>query len=216
MSKRAYTAEFLGALFLSLSIIGSAAMASDLTSDDALQLLIVAIASMTTLALLISLLGPISGAHLNPVVTFVNLSRKQISFHNAIKFTFAQILGAITGAAISNTMFSVPIFSISEIIREGSAILLGEGVATAGLIFTIIVTTNNGRSEILNWAVPLWIFGAYFFTSSTSFANPAITIGRIFTEGITGISPVSVLPFIVAQFLGGFIGLSLSRLIKKD
>ena len=215
MNLRMHLSEFLGTMFLNLAIIGAASIATDLTNDGALRLLIITIASMSVLSLSITLFQPISGAHFNPVVTLIAFVNKQMSAKDAFLFMLSQILGGIVGALISAAMFGLQLFAVSDISRDGSRFLLAEVVSTAGLLFTIMVSIYNGKPETLNRTVPLWIIGAYFFTSSTSFANPAVAIGRIFTEGIAGISPQSALSFIGAQVVGGFAGLYLAKAVKK-
>lgn len=181
-------------------------MATDLTSNVGLQLLINASATGAILWILISLFAPISGAHFNPVVTWIFFFRKESSIAQTLKFSVAQFVGAISGTLLANLIFTRDAYQESTKVRAGWNILLSEGVATAGLIFLIFHFIAHKESEKIAAGVALYIFAAYFFTSSTSFANPAITVGRIFTDSFAGISPTSAPAFIPAQILGAAIG----------
>lgn len=208
--------EFLGTAILALAVVGSGAMAQSLTEDVGLQLLINAAATGAILWTIINLFGHISGAQFNPLVTLFTIIRREAKITELLSFAIAQVLGAIAGTALANLLFDFPAFDISERVREGSNIYLSEIVATAGLIFLIFHLINSAKSQLIPVAVGLWIFAAYFFTSSTSFANPAITIGRIFTKTFAGISPESALMFIPFQILGAFLGYGLAHLLKQS
>jgi glycerol uptake facilitator-like aquaporin len=208
--------EFLGTAILALAVVGSGAMAQSLTEDMGLQLLINAAATGAVLWTIINLFGHISGAHFNPLVTLFTIIRREAKVTELISFALSQVLGAIAGTALANMLFDFPAFDISERVREGSNIYLSEIVATAGLISLIFHLINSAKSQLIPAAVGLWIFAAYFFTSSTSFANPAITIGRIFTKTFAGISPESALIFIPFQILGAFLGYGLAHLLKQS
>lgn len=208
--------EFLGTAILALAVVGSGAMAQDLTQDVGLQLLINAAATGAVLWIIINLFGHISGAQFNPLVTLFALIRRELAVSQFFPFALSQILGAIVGTVFANLLFNFPAFDISERVRDGSNIYLSEVVATAGLIFLIFHLLNSAKSHLIPAAVGLWIFAAYFFTSSTSFANPAITIGRIFTKTFAGISPESALVFIPFQILGAFLGYGIARLLKPS
>jgi arsenate reductase len=208
--------EFLGTAILALAVVGSGAMAQSLTDDVGLQLLINAAATGAVLWTIINLFGHISGAQFNPLVTLFAIIRQDAKPIQLASFALAQVLGAIAGTALANLLFDFPAFDISERVREGSNIYLSEIVATAGLIFLIFHLINSAKSQLIPAAVGLWIFAAYFFTSSTSFANPAITIGRIFTKTFAGISPESALMFIPFQILGAFLGYGLAHLLKPS
>lgn len=208
--------EFLGTAILALAVVGSGAMAQSLTEDVGLQLLINAAATGAVLWTIINLFGHISGAQFNPLVTLFTIIRREAKITELLSFAIAQVLGAIAGTALANLLFDFPAFDISERVREGSNIYLSEIVATAGLIFLIFHLINSAKSQLIPVAVGLWIFAAYFFTSSTSFANPAITIGRIFTKTFAGISPESALMFIPFQILGAFLGYGLAHLLKQS
>lgn len=208
--------EFLGTAILALAVVGSGAMAQSLTEDVGLQLLINAAATGAVLWIIINFFGHISGAQFNPLVTLFTIIRREAKVREFFSFAVAQTLGAIGGTVLANLLFDFPAFDISERVREGSNILLSETVATAGLIFLIFHLINSAKSNLIPAAVGLWIFAAYFFTSSTSFANPAITIGRIFTKTFAGISPDSALIFIPFQILGAFLGYGLAQLLKQS
>jgi glycerol uptake facilitator-like aquaporin len=191
-------------------------MATDLTKDVGLQLLINTIATVFGLAVLILILAPISGAHFNPVVTFVDLIQGKSSVLHFIQYTIAQILGAISGALLANAMFDHAIIETATKARTGSNLFLAEIVATAGLILVINLLVVQKNLTVIPAAVAAWIGSAYFFTSSTSFANPAVTIGRTFSDSFAGIAPSSAPVFIAAQILGALIGLGLVKVLTHD
>ena len=206
--------ELIATALLALAIVGSGYMASELTKDSALILFINALATAIGLAIAINLAGKISGAHLNPVVTLVMLIQKRVSSIVGIFYMISQICGAILGTITANYIFGQGAFQSSTQIRSGSNLLVSEVIATAGLLW--IILNNLSNSKNIERYVPLWIFGGIIFTSSTSFANPAITIGRSFTDSVTGIAPSSILGFVVAQLVGGFIGLILAKNFKNE
>lgn len=198
--------EFVGTATMALVVVGSGLMAENLTRDIGIQLLINAASTGAALWLLITLFAPISGAHLNPVVTGIALIRKEISIKTAAFFGALQVIGAFAGTVIANILFEHPAIDISSKSRDGGHLLLSEIIATAGLVFVIfqLSTIKDGRHVATG--VASWIFAAYFFTSSTSFANPAIAIGRIFSDSFAGIAPHSALTFIPFQIIGAAIG----------
>ena len=198
--------EFLGTLILALAVVGSGAMATSLTADVALQLLINAAATGAILWLIINLFSDLSGAHFNPIVSLLSLYRKELSVKDSALFVTAQMSGAIVGTLLANTMFEIGLVTFSTKDRDGWNLLLSETIATTGLIFLIFYLVFQGKNKKIAGAVSAWIFAAYFFTSSTSFANPAITIGRIFSESFAGISPHSAATFIPFQLIGGALG----------
>ena len=206
--------ELIATAVLALAIVGSGYMASELTKDSALVLFINALATAIGLAIAINLAGKISGAHLNPVVTLVMLIQKRVSNIVGIFYIIAQICGAILGTIAANYIFGQSAFQSSNQIRNGSNLLVSEVIATAGLLW--IILNNLSNSKNIERYVPLWIFGGILFTSSTSFANPAITIGRSFTDSVTGIAPSSILGFVLAQLVGGIIGLTLAKSFKDE
>jgi glycerol uptake facilitator-like aquaporin len=165
---------------------------------------------------LIQILGPISGANFNPVVTMVDLIQKRTNFVTFIQYAIAQTAGAITGAILANAMFSHELIEISTKVRSGGNQYLGEIVATAGLILIINLMIHQEKTALIPVIVASWIGSAYFFTSSTSFANPAVTVGRIFSDSFAGIAPECVLKFIAAQILGALIGLGLTKVLTND
>jgi len=209
-------AEFLGTAFLVAIVVGSGIMATNLSQDVGVQLLINAISTVFGLYVLITILTPISGAHFNPVVTMVDLIQGKSSTIQFIKYSIAQVLGAITGAILANAMFSHSLLETSTKIRSGGNLYIGEIVATAGLILVINLLVNQKNLVVIPAAVAAWIGSAYFFTSSTSFANPAVTIGRTFSDSFAGIAPECAPKFIAAQVLGALIGLGLTKVLTRD
>jgi len=204
-------AEFLGTAMLVAAVVGSGIMGTQLTDNVALTLLINAVATVAALGVLIWAVGPISGAHFNPVVTGVAVTRREMPVVEASVYVVAQVTGALAGVALANLMFDLPVWQASTHIRTGWPIWLGEIVATAGLLLVIGALTRTGRGHLGAVLVPAWIGAAYFFTSSTSFANPAVTIGRAFTDTFSGIAPASVPMFIVFQVVGAIIGALLTE-----
>lgn len=211
--QRAVGMEYLGTAILAFAIVGSGIMATNLTSDSALRLLINAISTAVGLAVVIRVGLKVSGSHFNPAVTLVMLSIKKIDSRSSLFYITAQILGAISGVATANFIFDQKVLYRSMIIRSGSNLFVSEVVATAVLLWIILRFPK--RDDLVALYVPLWIFGGILLTSSTSFANPAITIGRVFTTSITGIAPESIFAFIVAQLIGAAIGLLIARNITN-
>ena len=209
-------AEFLGTAFLVAIVVGSGIMATNLSQDIGVQLLINTISTVFGLYVLITILAPISGAHFNPVVTMVDLIEGKSSTVQFIQYSLAHVLGAITGAMLANAMFSYPLLEASTKIRSGGNLYIGEIVATAGLILVINLLINHKNLVVIPGAVAAWIGSAYFFTSSTSFANPAVTIGRTFSDSFAGIAPECAPKFIAAQVLGALIGLGLTKVLTRD
>jgi glycerol uptake facilitator-like aquaporin len=208
--------EYLGTTLLVAIVVGSGIMATNLSQDVGVQLLINTVSTVFGLAVLIQILGPISGANFNPVVTMVDLILKRTNFVTFIQYAIAQTAGAITGAILANAMFSQPLIEISTKVRSGGNQYLGEIVATAGLILIINLLIHQEKMTLIPAIVASWIGSAYFFTSSTSFANPAVTVGRIFSDSFAGIAPECVLKFIAAQILGALIGLGLTKVLTND
>jgi glycerol uptake facilitator-like aquaporin len=208
--------EYLGSTLLVAIVVGSGIMATNLSEDVGVQLLINTISTVFGLAVLIQILGPISGANFNPVVTMVDLIQKRTNFVTFIQYAIAQTAGAITGAILANAMFSHELIEISTKVRSGGNQYLGEIVATAGLILIINLMIHQEKTALIPLIVASWIGSAYFFTSSTSFANPAVTVGRIFSDSFAGIAPECVLKFIAAQILGALIGLGLTKVLTND
>lgn len=213
---RSLFAELLGTATLVCVVIGSGIMAETLTNDGALAMYINAFSVATALGVLIAVFGPISGAHFNPVVTLVMLWRKSISARLAVLFIPTQIAGAILGTIFANVMFDQSAYQISTHVRSTHGLWLGEIVATAGLIFVIINLVETNRDKWIPVAVPAWIASAIFFTSSTSFANPAVTIGRAFSNTFAGIAPDSVPAFVIFELIGGVAAVGLARFFKNQ
>lgn len=213
---RKIIAEFLGTGLLVAFMIGSGIMATNLSKDVAVQLMMVAASTALGLSVLIRILGPISGGHFNPAVTLVELIGGAISLANAAIYVVAQTLGALVGAMLANSMFKHPLIETSTSVKSGSNLLIGEIVATAGLILVIKLLVAHKNSEAIAFAVPAWIASAFFFTSSTSFANPAVTIGRTISDSFAGIAPESVAKFIAAQILGALIAVGIARVLIDD
>lgn len=211
--QRAVGMEFLGTAILAFAIVGSGIMATNLTSDSALRLLINAISTAVGLAVVIRVGMKVSGSHFNPAVTLVMLFIKKIDAQSSIFYIGAQILGAISGVVTANFIFDQKVLDSSMIDRSGSNLFVSEVIATAVLLWIILRFPK--RDDLVALYVPLWIFGGILLTSSTAFANPAITIGRVFTTSITGIAPESILAFIVAQLIGAAIGLLIARNITN-
>jgi len=212
---RRLLAEFLGTALLVTAVVGSGIMAVQLSPGQVgLQLLENSIATMLALTVLILVLGPVSGAHFNPVVTLSDwwLHRRDpavLSMADIAAYIVAQIAGAISGAILANVMFGLDAVSWSTKLRDTPHLWLGEVVATAGLVFLIFALVRTHRAHLAAPAVGAYIGAAYWFTSSTSFANPAVTTGRTFTNTFAGISPSSVPGFIVAQLLGAIVAVVL-------
>jgi len=211
-----FLSEFLGTLTLVSIVVGSGIMATNLSQDVGVQLLINTISTVFGLGVLIQILGPISGANFNPVVTMIDLIQKRTNVVTFIQYAIAQIAGAVTGAILANAMFSHPLIEISTKTRSGGNQYLGEIVATAGLILIINLMIHQEKMNLIPVIVASWIGSAYFFTSSTSFANPAVTIGRIFSDSFAGIAPECVTKFIAAQILGSLIGLGLTKVLTNE
>jgi glycerol uptake facilitator-like aquaporin len=219
---RRLLAEFTGTALLVTVVVGSGIAAQQLSPDDVgLQLLENSTATVFGLAVLILLFGPVSGAHFNPVVSAADwlLGRRAgtgISASHVASYTVAQTLGGIIGAVLANTMFDRQVIEIATKNRITTGHLVGEIVATAGLIALIFALARSGRAALSAAAVGAYIGAAYWFTSSTSFANPAVTVGRIFSDTFAGIAPGSAPGFIAAQVAGALIGLALVAVLYPD
>ena len=211
---RRLTAEGLGTAFLVAIVIGSGIAAQRLSpGQTGLQLFINAVITGAGLVALILAFGPISGGHFNPVVTMADRILGGISTSSALAYAAVQVLGACVGAMVANLMFNLPAVTLSTHSRSSSGLLLGEFVATFGLILVILGVVRSGRSAVVAFAVGGYITAAYWFTSSTSFANPAVTIGRTLSNTFAGIAPASAPTFIVMQVLGGLAAVALARLL---
>ena len=208
-------AEIFGTATLLLVVIGSGVMATNLSKDIGVQLTINSAATGLILYILITLLGPISGAHFNPVVTAIQLFKKNITASLAAAYLVAQLVGAVIGVALANFIFNLPIIEISQKDRTGTELFVSEIVATAGLVFIIFTAIAQKSEAKIPVLVGAYISAAYFFTSSTSFANPAVTVARTLSDSFAGIAPGSVLPFIAAQIIGATLGLVLTTFINS-
>jgi len=200
-------AEFLGTAMIVAGVIGAGFMTASLDSGYALGLTMIAATVAAVLFVAISILGPISGAHFNPAVTIAFLVRRAIAPPSAAGYIVSQIAGATSGAVIANLMFGSSWIEVSEIARFSTATFLSEIVATWGLVLLILLLVKFERTQLVAASVAAWIFAGHIFTSSTSFANPAVTVGRIFSEAPSAISPDSALWFVLAQLVGAAIAL---------
>jgi glycerol uptake facilitator-like aquaporin len=216
MNRRAISAEALGSFLLFATVVGSGIMAGRLAGGDAaLALLGNTLATGAILFVLITMLGPISGAHFNPAVTLVMRLRGDLPTGRALAYVLAQLAGGISGVWVAHLMFAVPVFQLSTIVRAGPGQLIGEAIATFGLVLTILGTAKV-RPNAVAGSVALYIVAAYWFTSSTSFANPAITIARSLTDSFAGIAPSCVPGFIVAQVAGAVTADLVGRMMFTD
>jgi glycerol uptake facilitator-like aquaporin len=205
-------AEFLGTLLLLTAVIGSGIMAERLSAGNAgIALLANTMATVFALFVLIDVLGPVSGAHFNPVVTFVFGRAAGLSLAMQAAYVVAQFAGAWAGAVLANAMFDTPLFQWAAKARGGTGQWIAEAVATAGLVM-VIARARPGRAAAL---VAAYIGSAYWFTSSTSFANPAAAFGRMFSDSFAGIAPASFTGFAAAQIVGGLAGMGLVRLLRE-
>jgi arsenate reductase len=211
---RRLISEAVGTGLLIISVVGSGIMATNLTDDVALQLLANAGATVGALIALIMMFGHISGAHFNPVVTAADCVLNGRSWRDLGPYFVAQTIGGIIGAAIANLMFDLDMLGPSSKVRDGGGIWLGEVVATFGLLLVIFLIGKH-RAESVPLAVGVWIGGAYWFTSSTSLANPSVTIARAFSESFAGIAPRSVPMFIVTQLIGLLLALPLLKFLRS-
>ena len=206
-----YFAELVGTAALLCAVIGSGIMAEQLAGGNvAVALLANTLATVFALYVLIETMGPISGAHFNPVVSLVLAIRKDLGRHHLMGYVVAQLLGAALGAWLAHAMFELEIFQWSAKVRTGQAQWLAEAVATGGLLFVILRSPKGKASSI----VACYIGAAYWFTASTSFANPAAAFGRMFSNTFAGISPTDVPAFVVAQLVGGLLGWALHEIYR--
>lgn len=208
---RRLLAEGLGSALLAATVVGSGVMAERLSGGNTgIALLANTAATVAVLATLIALLGPISGAHFNPAVSVIEAKRGRLSWVDAGLYSAIQTLGCCAGAWLAHLMFELPLWQLSAHVRTGPAQWVAEGVATFGLLLVVI---GHRRSEDAPWMVAAWIGAAYWFTASTSFANPAITVARSLTNTFSGIRPVDVPFFILAQFVGALAALVVARVL---
>ena len=204
-------AELAGTAALLIAVVGSSFMANQLTADRAIALLINASVTAAALAVLIKVFSPISGAHFNPAVSLASFIAKRMELQEFFGFVMAQLIGALLGVFLANSMFSNSILTFSEIERSGNGQIIGEFIATLGLVLLALSADAKSAWKL----IPLWIFSAYFFTVSTSFANPAVTLSRSLTESPAGIAPSSVTLFVLVQLLtAGLASWILARKVR--
>jgi arsenate reductase len=213
---RRLLAEGLGTAFLVAVVVGSGIYAERLSDDAGLQLLENSIATGAGLVALILAFGPVSGAHFNPVVTLADRVLGGISTRDSLAYIAAQVLGGCLGAMLANLMFELDAVDISTHARSSGALWLSEVVATMGLLLVVLGVVRSGRAHLAPFAVGGYIAAAYWFTSSTSFANPAVTIARTLSDTFAGIEPSSVPPFVVAQVVGAAIAVVIARFLHPD
>jgi len=208
-------AEALGTAFLVATVVGSGIMAETLTKDVALELLGNTLPTGAILVVLIAILGPISGAHFNPAVSLVFALKRELTASEAALYVAAQIIGGILGAIAAHLMFALPMIEPSTKARTGLALWFAEWVATLGLIITILAGIRFAKTAV-PWLVGLYITAAYWFTASTSFANPAVAIARSLTNTFSGIRPIDVPGFIVAQLIGAICGMAFAGWLLRE
>jgi glycerol uptake facilitator-like aquaporin len=213
---RRVTGEFVGTAFLLAAIVGSGIMAETLTDDVGLQLLQNAFATAGVLVALILALGAVSGAHFNPAVTIADRAFGGMDTPTAVWYVGAQVAGAIAGVVLANLMFDLDAVNWSTKDRSSINLVLAEGVATLGLLMVIFGVVRSGRTSVVAFAVGGYIAGAYYFTSSTSFANPAVTVARMFSDTFAGIEPASAPMFIVGQLAAVGLAIVLIKVLYPD
>ncbi|MDG2497101.1 MAG: aquaporin [Aquiluna sp.] len=210
-----YFSEYLGTLLIVATVVGAGHMTGQLNSDPTVGLVMIALAVGFVLFGAISMLRPISGAHFNPVVTMVFALQKQIDVKTSFVFVIAQFLGAFSGAVIANTMYGFAPVLEGQAERLTAGAFLGEVIATSGLVLIILLLVHFNNGALIAGAVGMWVAAGHFFTSSTSFANPAVTFGRAFTDAVSGIHIGSVPGFMAAQILGALLALSLYFILTR-
>jgi len=208
--------EFIGTFLLLAMIVGSGIMATNISNDVGVQLMINVFSIISLLFVIILIFGPISGAHFNPIVTLTELFLKRIDALTAALYIVTQFIAATAGVMIANYMFNKPVLFSSHHNRDGYSILIGEVIATAGLLAIIALLRKQEKTGLIPIAIAAWIGSACFFTSSTSFANPAVTFARAWSDTFAGIAPHSVLPFMGAQLVGAILGLSIAKGISNE
>jgi len=213
---RSFVSEFLGTLFLVATVVGSGIMADNLSmGNHAVALLANAISTGAILYVLIIIFSEISGAHFNPVVSLIMFIMKKISLSDFLLYVFFQIIGGVLGTFLAHFMFEMSILQLSTNVRTGSSQYLSEVIAAFGLVLTILLGLKYKRESVAT-LVALYITAAYWFTSSTSFANPAVTIARTFTDTFSGIQNSDTVPFIMAQILGGLMAYLVFRYLSQS
>lgn len=213
-SLQRFTAELIGTAGITAVVLGAGHMAQQLGADSTQGLLVNGLATSAALFILISLFASVSGAHFNPIVTFAMLLKKQIALLQALGYVLAQSIGALLGAAVANAMFAKSPLGPSAVVREGVGLYIGELVASFGLVLVILLLSQQEKGHFIPGAVALWIFAGYFFTSSSSFANPAVTFGRTFSDAASSIALGSIPMFITMQFVGALLAVGVAELLK--
>ena len=213
--RRRLAAEALGTAMLVATVVGSGIMAETLTKDVGLALLGNTLPTGAILVVLITILGPVSGAQFNPAVTLVFAIRRELPQHDALLYVAVQVLGALVGAIAAHIMFELPLLQVATKVRTGGAQWFAEGIAAFGLIVTILAALRF-RQDAVPWLVGLYITAAYWFTASTSFANPAVAIARAFTNTFSGIRPVDLPGFIAAELCGAILALIFVRWLLHE
>ena len=213
---RSFVSEFLGTLFLVATVVGSGIMADNLSmGNHAVALLANAISTGAILYVLIIIFSELSGAHFNPVVSLIMFIMKKINLSDFLLYVFFQIIGGVFGAFLAHFMFEMSIIQLSTNVRTGSSQYFSEVIAAFGLVLTILLGLKYKRESVAT-LVALYITAAYWFTSSTSFANPAVTIARTFTDTFSGIQNSDTVPFIMAQILGGLMAYLVFRYLSES
>ncbi len=213
---RSFVSEFLGTLFLVATVVGSGIMADNLSmGNHAVALLANAISTGAILYVLIIIFSEFSGAHFNPVVSLIMFIMKKISLSDFLLYVFFQIIGGVLGTFLAHFMFEMSIIQLSTNLRTGSSQYVSEVIAAFGLVLTILLGLKYKRESVAT-LVALYITAAYWFTSSTSFANPAVTIARTFTDTFSGIQNSDTVPFIMAQILGGLLAYLVFRYLSQS
>ena len=210
-----YLSEYIGTAFLLMIVVGSGTMGQSLTDNNALVLLANTIATGAGLTVLIWMFGNVSGAHFNPAVSMIMYANNELKIKELGGYCLFQVSGAITGTLLANYMFGLDLLQFSTNSRTGINLYFSEMIATFGLLL-VILRVRTLKFELIAPAVGLYITAAYWFTSSTSFANPAVTIGRMLTDTFTGIQPENVLLFIISQLIGAFLAYLVNKLIETD
>ena len=209
-----YLSEFIGTSFLLMIVVGSGIMGQNLSNDNSIILLANTVATGSGLIILIWMMGPISGAHFNPAVSMIFYFKKQLSGKDFVCYSSSQILGALCGTLLANFMFGLELYELSQNSRGGINIYISETIATFGLVL-VILRVSAYSSKLVAPAVGLYITSAYWFTSSTSFANPAVTIGRMFSDTFTGIDPANVIFFILFQLIGAYLAFKINNILSE-
>ena len=210
-----YLSEYIGTAFLLMIVVGSGIMGQSLTDNNALVLLANTIATGAGLTVLIWMFGNVSGAHFNPAVSMIMYANNELKAKELGGYCLFQVSGAITGTLLANYMFGLDLLQFSTNSRTGINLYFSEMIATFGLLL-VILRVRTLKFELIAPGVGLYITAAYWFTSSTSFANPAVTIGRMLTDTFTGIQPENVFLFVVSQLIGAFLAFSVNKLIEDD